>query len=174
MREALQCITQERLILADRSMRLMAGNVYPIDIGLDDPVPLRVEPGYPSIGITIAQSIRIEETGSPIRQARFAVNVIRYFYALTTAEGNEILAFHWSPQDSDPDKRPYPHLHVGAVNLDPNGIIRPGTFHKMHIPTGHISIEAVIRLAVTELSVRPFHPDWEQILERTEDARSSY
>jgi hypothetical protein len=170
MREALQCITRERLMLANRTERISAGPGYPIEFSSDEPIPLRVEPGYPPIGFTIAQSVRIMPTGSPTRQERFIVSVVRYTYALTTVDGKEVLAFHWAPDL--PIHPAFPHLHVGAINLDPNSPIRPGTFHKMHIPTGHITVEAVIRLAITELNVRPLRPDWEQVLERTEQARS--
>jgi hypothetical protein len=163
----------ERLFLADRSVRLAAGPVYPIDIGMDEPVPLRVEPRHPQIGITVAQYVRIKATGSPVRQDRFEASDIGYFYALTTVDGNEILSFHWNSQTIDPDQRDFPHLHIGAINLDPGSLIRPGTFHKMHVPTGYITVEDVIRLAITELSVRPLRSDWEQVLERTAITRSS-
>lgn len=63
-------------MLADRSRGISAGPMYPIDFGPDEPIPLRVEPRHPPIGITIAQSVQIVPTDSPIRQERFAVRIV--------------------------------------------------------------------------------------------------
>lgn len=162
---------RERLEFAERATTLAVGPFYPIVIGVEEPVLLRVEAGKPQIGVKIAQSVRIVQTGSSKRQDRYTVSVARYVYALMTADGREILAFHWTPDAADPNQRRFPHLHVGAVNLDANGPIRPGTFHKMHIPTGPVSIEAIVRLAITEFNVLPLRSNWEQVLRRTESAQ---
>mgnify|MGYP001271409931 FL=1 len=39
---------------------------------------------------------------------------------------------------------------------------------KLHIPTGRVSIEAVIRMLITEFGVRPLREDWEKRLNETE------
>lgn len=143
-----------------------------MNIGVVEPVPLRTRADTPEIGVSIGQAVRCIQTGSPRRQDRYAIIVVEYFYALMTTEGHEILAFHWTPDTSDPNQRIFPHLHVGAINLDANSSIRPGTFHKMHIPTSHVTVESIIRLAITELDIRPLKPDWEQVLSRTERSRT--
>ena len=171
LREALGCVTQERLVATEPTRRIEAGPNYSLQIGVIEPIPLRVNSGLPHVRISIGQSVRCVQTGSPRRQERYAIVVVAYFYALTTADGNEILAFHWTPVVDDPNQHTFPHLHVGAINLNANGPIRPGTFHKMHIPTSHVPVEAVIRLAITELNVRPLRTDWEEVLRRTERSR---
>jgi hypothetical protein len=171
-REALGCITQAHIATADLTTKIEAGPIYPINVGAIEPILLRVNSGNPGVGISVGQSVECVQTGSPRRQERFEAIIVDYFYALSTSEGNEILAFHWTPEPPDPNQQTFPHLHVGAVNLDANSPIRPGTFHKMHIPTSHVTVEAIIRLAITELNVRPSRADWEEVLTRTERTRA--
>lgn len=80
-----------------------------------------------------------------------------YWYQLHERGGSEIVAFHWHPDGRQ--QVPFPHLHVtgqgGSVKID----------QKQHVPTGRVSLEAVVRFAIDELQVRPLRADWERILE---------
>ena len=91
-----------------------------------------------------------------------------YLYQLRERGGPEIVLFHWHPV---PNLVQFPHLHVtagaGSVTIDP----------RRHVPTGRVSLEAVIRFAIAELHVRPRRPDWQQVLtagEREFDARRTW
>jgi hypothetical protein len=53
-----------------------------------------------------------------------------------------LFAYHWHPTGASPVT--WPHLHV----LDPASALR-----KVHLPTGRISLEEVLRLAVVEFAV---------------------
>ena len=64
----------------------------------------------------------------------------------------------------------FPHLHIGSALLAGQTAIRPGDLHHAHIPTGRVSLEAVVRLAITEFGVKPRMGNWEEILQRTEAA----
>ena len=83
-----------------------------------------------------------------------------YFYAIETQGGSELLAYHWHPRGRSPIVAP--HLHVGADIQ-----IGQRLLSKVHLPTGAIRLQDVIRLAITELDVEPLRDDWEQVLART-------
>lgn len=95
-----------------------------------------------------------ESTRNPVG---IDVRVLNYFYHLYAGDENELIAFHWHPgRKSQPD---FPHLHVTS---------RPGPVRierKHHVPTGYVSLQAVIRFAIEELGVRPRRPDWGQVLD---------
>lgn len=67
----------------------------------------------------------------------------------------ELLAFHWIPEAIGSNLITFPHLHIGPVLLGGQGVFRPGDLHKAHSPTGRLSLEAVIRLGISALEVRP-------------------
>lgn len=82
------------------------------------------------------------------------------FYQLRERNGKKIIAFHWHPgQRGQPD---FPHLHmrsrVSSVVID----------RKNHIPTGRISLEAVVRFVIVELGVEPRRDDWARVLDEGE------
>jgi hypothetical protein len=78
-----------------------------------------------------------------------------YFYSLQNEAGQEIVAFHWQPSAEHPD----PHMHLGVgAQLGRKDIARA------HIPTGRISLEEVLRFAITELGANPLREDWEGVL----------
>ena len=68
-----------------------------------------------------------------------------------------MIAFHWHPTGRGGNIA-FPHLHLGraagAVDIDP----------KAHVPTGRVSLEAVVAFLIRELGVRPLRPDWGTIL----------
>lgn len=102
--------------------------------------------GESRIHIRYTQYYRIAQRGG----GRDAWRVITtgYFYALDDAEQREIIAFHWHPdQQSDVVD---PHLHLG-----PGARIGYDRLHRAHIPTGLITIQDVLKLAITDLGVEP-------------------
>lgn len=57
--------------------------------------------------------------------------------------------------------RPHLHVHVRTAPID---------LSKVRLPTGHVSLVAVIRMAITELGVEPLRADRHDVLERDERA----
>jgi hypothetical protein len=51
---------------------------------------------------------------------------------------------------------------------------RPVDLTKLHIPTGRVSVEAVVRLAIEEFDVVPQRDDWEAVITASEDAFDRY
>lgn len=173
LRDVLRCITMEYLGVAERAGSPRIGQTYPISIGLQSPVLLRTPPGTPSIGLTIAQELRLGDTGSARRHERFVVSLVRYYYALTTRDGAEIIAYHRAPETQDPHQKTFPHLHVGSINLRPDAPVRSGTFNRAHFPTGRVSVVSIIRLAIEEFDVQPLRRDWDTVLTQCDSLSGS-
>ena len=60
------------------------------------------------------------------------------------------------------DDAPWPHLHAyGARDTL--------TLHKLHLPTGRVALEAVVRFLFADLGVVPRRADWRAVLDRQEE-----
>ncbi|MBA2278253.1 MAG: hypothetical protein H0W06_10875 [Chloroflexia bacterium] len=106
--------------------------------------------------------------GSAAAAERYAIQLVAYFYEFATPNGREVMSFHWTPEAPDPTAIRFPHVHIGPALLGGQTVLRPGDLHRAHIPTGRISLPAVIRLAISEFRVFPLLDDWEFRLSATE------
>lgn len=70
----------------------------------------------------------------------------------------------------------HPHLHLTS-RVRPFGIEDPAnpnrepasiSFSDMHIQTGPVLFENVVRLLIEEFGVVPLRPDWDEVLRRNE------
>lgn len=116
-----------------------------------DAQPLRGEAG---LALRVAQQYRIVEDTGP--HGRWRVQTAAYSYVVNRGD-KELLAYQWNPLGSG--RVGHPHLHVGTAAGE---LI--DDFHRWHLPTGHISLEDVLRLLVEELGVQPLREDWPDIL----------
>lgn len=151
--EALNCLAAGRLVaLPGRPLRVpttfdvQLGGTTSDDLQL---VPLR---GDEALLLDVQQKLLVgsmqEYESSPL--------VIAYTYRLllrTDERRSEVVAFHWTP-DSPPPQPRHPHLHVGSL-VTSGSPFRGGDFNKLHIPTGPLSLEAILLFAVEELGVEP-------------------
>ncbi len=81
-----------------------------------------------------------------------------YSYQIRDEAEREIIAYHWDPEGLGV---PHPHLHLRRLTA-------PIDLSKCHIPTGRVSLEAVVRFLIAELGVTPLREDWQPLLERNE------
>jgi len=90
------------------------------------------------------------------------VSTTAYRYHLLDDSGAEMIGWHWHPDSlGDPRLRGHPHLHVPAGSID----------RRIHVPTGRVSIESVLRLLLIDLAVpaRPAHiTDFAKVLDDCE------
>ena len=103
----------------------------------------------------LQQNYRIvesEQSGTPWR-----VDVVGYDYVTYDAEQREVLLYHWHPRGNSPVSTPHLHLEQGAR------VGRPEV-RDAHLPTGDVSLNAILRVLIEEMDVRPLRPDWESIL----------
>jgi hypothetical protein len=136
-----------------------------------DPVPLKGEhPVTASIGQHF-QIVKAEGERGP-----FKVSTIEYFYSIGVlfkdehgmqAE-EELVNYQWTPNATGKNVVTYPHLHAGIGISRGNARVRPDTFHKIHLPTSRVSIEAFIRLVIVEFRAQPLKPKWNTILANSE------
>lgn len=172
MQETLQCIALGRFALQERSRSLQTGTVYPVSLNKMNSVSLKSPHG---LNLIVGQRIEIYETGSPGSRERYAVRVLSYLYGISRKDRNamfesEVLHFHWDREVAAGTPYPLGHLHVGQGILAQPTFMRPGDFHNAHIPTDRVSLEAVVRFAITELEVEPLKENWRQTLDDSEAA----
>ena len=94
----------------------------------------------------------------------WTVSTAEYIYEIADKSDEPIAAFHWHPTTAQAgDEVHWPHVHAyGARDTL--------TLHKLHLPTGRVSIEAVVRFLIEDLDVVPRRDDWSAILDRHEQA----
>jgi hypothetical protein len=123
---------------------------------IEDPIRLRREVGSP---LFLAASQDFTEVQDEERPGQWRVRTLRYSYALcrTPDLAEEVVLWHWHPPISTE-----PHIHVG------------GTLHKLHIPSGRVSFEAVLRFLIQDMGVRRERPEWEELLADAEGRFRAY
>lgn len=128
----------------------------------EPPVKVARKNGLEPLYLSITQTYQVVEAGDRAFKARST----SYSYGLLAKQNNnfhELLEFHWHPE-STPKLR-WPHLHVIANS-------QVGDLSRVHFPTGRLSIEDFIRLAIRDFQVKPRipHDDWKKILTKNKAA----
>jgi hypothetical protein len=90
------------------------------------------------------------------------VDVVAYFYVLAQQD-EDVIVYHWHPAGRSSIRRP--HLHVRA-DLQ----IGERWLGKMHLPTGLVALEDIVRLAIEDLEAQPLRDDWKRLLEEASAA----
>ena len=110
--------------------------------------------GASRLQLAFRQSFIIEESE---QDSSWRVVVGSYSYEVHDADGSEVLLYHWHPRGNSPVVIPHLHLKQGT------GVIRE-VVRDAHLPTGEVSLNAVLRVLIKEMGVNPRRPDWESIL----------
>lgn len=116
-----------------------------VSVGRHGSLALLVRHGYRFRPPRAGQGWRIETTD--------------YAFRFQERDGSFLLAYHWHPTGNSPVT--HPHLHVGCRTLAVD-------YARAHLPTGHVSLPAVLRAAIAEWGVKPLRADWDEILEQAE------
>jgi hypothetical protein len=125
--------------------------VAPLTLTLsDDPVRLASTRG-PGEALWLSVIHQYEA----VRQDRtWSVSSRAYYYRVDRPRGAELLNWHWHPAQTFER----PHLHAAPLG------------RRMHLPSGRVSLEAVLRLLLSEFDVRPRRGDWASVLSASEEA----
>jgi hypothetical protein len=129
------------------------------------PVELRTERGRPNLKLSIVLHCR--PAPHPLVAETFIVGSTYYAYEILDLDEAEILVYHWHP--AGPSAVSEPHLHlspkIGPIDVASRGQ-SPGQVRLagMHILTGRVLVEQVVRLLITEFGVAPLTNAWEDIL----------
>ncbi len=99
---------------------------------------------------------------------RYRVSTVRYIYAIWESPDDCLIGWHYHPDLGVT----FPHVHVYDKKTDEEKQMgrKPSLLHKLHIPSGRVSLEDVIHFAITELGVVPNKKrenDWQQVLKET-------
>lgn len=152
----LSCITREVFLLSQHRQpgqpeSLATSRPY-LDLKREDGSRLRLR---------LQQQYEVVETDAA-DPGLWRVSTRAYRYRVDASDGSEIVSWHWHPAGSSHERRPQlhvpEHLHLG----------------KSHLPTGRVSMEAVVRFLIADLQVTPSRPDWESVLDEAERAFLDY
>ncbi len=127
-------------------------------IGPDEPIPLR---GAANVRLLLRLRYRL----APVehRPGQWQATIISYQYTLLDQGQREILAFHLHPDGPSDVQTPHLHLGAGAGQLRPE-------LAQAHVPTGPLTLAAVVRLAIEAFLIRPLRQDWDAVLSRCDAA----
>ena len=157
LRTTLNQVTASRLILSGN----LSGkppeldHLYLLFHNNGNPVPLA---GPNQLFLSISLQVRVMADPDDRASVPFRVSTDKYLYHVSagpddSGKHQELLAYHWDPHLRPPEQ-PYPHLHVGP-NVSSGSQFAPGRFHKLHLPTGRVSLESVLIFLMEEFDVKP-------------------
>ena len=107
--------------------------------------------GQSQLMLRLQQHHRVDETGGAGGHRRVAV--LEYYYSVHDAEEREVLLYHFHPRGSSSITTP--HLHLG-----PGAQVERIEVRDTHLPTGVVSLKAVLRVLIEEMGVQPRRSDW--------------
>ena len=105
----------------------------------------------------IASTCFVDEMG---QSAQFGPTWLRQ---LRSTSGNLLLAWHWHPYGLS--SIIWPHLHFSPAET-------PHLLRKTHVPTGFVTIVAILRCCIAELGVAPRRADWAAVLAELQAAEA--
>ena len=109
---------------------------------------VRVKSAVGDLQLRLQQAFCVaEDPAAPSRALRWEVALTGYEYQVLAGDGE--VAWHWHPWSTNRE----PHLHVSA-----------GPLAGVHLPSGPVGLEAVLRVLIGELGVSALREDWEQVL----------
>jgi hypothetical protein len=93
----------------------------------------------------------------------WTASTAQYAYRVSDERDDLLAEWHWHPMTQlSGDDAPWPHLHA-------YGDREALTLHKLHLPTGRVALEAVVRFLVNDLGAVPRRTDWRATLDRHEE-----
>ncbi|HET7037205.1 MAG TPA: hypothetical protein VFI42_16080 [Thermomicrobiaceae bacterium] len=159
--DVLSCVVQGRLTVVGNPV-LSTDEPHAIVLNGGNPAPLR---GPLKLNFTVAQQYRLtQDVAGP---APWRAITSAYLYLLQDAQGAELFSFHWNPSGAGAVHRP--HLHLGQALAGPS-TLGERFLSKLHVPSGYVSLAAVVRFAIEELAVSPLRPDWRNLLSARDQA----
>lgn len=159
LQRAVSCISQTPLLVSPNGRHLLG---KPHALLWNGGLPVSLKTKDARIGLELAMRYEIVHVPDQER-GPFTVSTRGYLYSIRSADGAEVLSYHWHPFGSS--SIAWPHLHIGAVALAADGLIT----RKAHLPTARVSLEQVIRVCILELGANPLRDDWQQVLTDSED-----
>ena len=111
--------------------------------------------GPQRIHLRVRLRVRVTQTEPP--RGLWEAQTAAYEFRLSDQDDREILAYHWHPDGQSHVLTP--HLHLG-----PAAEVGRAVLLTAHLPTGPVTLDDVLRLAVVSFEVAPIRLDWERVL----------
>ncbi|MBI3973577.1 MAG: hypothetical protein HY332_20070 [Chloroflexi bacterium] len=106
----------------------------------------------------------------PISRTRCRRRTLEYgYYLQETSDQRPAALFRWEYEAVPPMDHPHQHVQI-RTTLTSDALQRPIDLAKVHVPTGWVTIEQVIRFLIADLGVKPLcgADKWEQVLHEGE------
>jgi hypothetical protein len=99
------------------------------------------------------------------QQTHSGVRCVSYVTRILDANQDERFGYHWHP--SGASRVNYPHIHVTVdAGVGPaNDPLYHRPLSDLHIITGIVTLEHIVRFLIEELDIQPRTDDWPTILE---------
>ncbi len=150
LRRAVSCVTDAVINVGGG---YHAGKQHVLVLAKGKPVPLAGDCG---LSLVVVQ--KYEVVGATGQRGPWKVHTLEYAYTLHNSNG-PLIAYHWHPSHTVD----VPHLHHYQ-----------GPLSKCHFPTNRVSLEEVLRFAITDLGAKPIRDDWEDVLRTGQDAHEQW
>jgi hypothetical protein len=125
-------------------------------------VPLRQKP----LHLFLVQSVAVIREG---KAREWRLKTLQYSYRIQggpSFDSEWYFRFEYKSREIEDSLHPRRHLHL-PVSL--NCGTKRVDLSRVHIPTGHVAIEELIRFLIEELGVKAKTRDWDSILQKTEE-----
>jgi hypothetical protein len=164
IQDAISCIASAKVILG--SNYDPSPVEHALELGAGDPRGIVFVNGALTLGLIVQITFDIVE--APGELGPWKVRTLAYNFELTQADGTQLFAFQWHPRGPNVLT---PHLHLpkdSEMNrVASERLSLPKTLSKVHLPTGRVCVEEVIRFAIDDLGVEPMadrRTGWRDIL----------
>lgn len=169
LRSTVGCVTEVPVIALPTD-----SDTYHIILYNGHPALLRTRQGTPNLKLSIVH--HCHPIPHPTVADTFVVRSIYYAYEILDVDENEILTYHWHPAGESDVTTPHLHLSskIGPIRLASSGRT-PSELYlaNLHISTGRILLEDVVRLLITDFNVAALTTNWERTLfENAEESRA--
>lgn len=114
--------------------------------------------GPGQLSLSIILFYRIIENDVPGKPWKIVTTT--YYYTFADESSQEVIAYHWHPTQRS--HAIYPHLH-----MESGAQVGRSDIANAHLPTGWVTLNDVIQLAITELGVTPRREDWLDVLDES-------
>ena len=158
----MSCIGRQHLVV------IHGVTTQSIQIRTPIPISLRQLGGGPSgLSMWLWIDAEIVQRDSEPIDRKWTVQLANYQMRLLDRFERELIVYHWMPGPLflGPD---HPHMHVSAsfsAQIDANRV-REIDLDRLHLPTGRLTVAALVRMLIAEFGVAPLRDDWRDILDR--------
>jgi hypothetical protein len=103
-------------------------------------------------------------SASQIRSGLYRLETSKYKYTITPDGQDEpLIRWEYVKKYADPTHRWCRHHVQGEIDLNLGGqVVR---LNDLHVPTGYVTIEEVIRFCIVDLGAQPMSDQWHEVLE---------